>query len=224
MTDSRAKTKKITTYAMFIALAYVVMVVGRFPISVLPYLKTDPKDAVIVIAGFVYGPMATVIISVIVSIIEMLTVSESGLIGCIMNVIGTCAFACTASAIYKHKRTMSGAVISLVSGLVVMTAAMLIWNYLLTPLYTPGVSRADVAGMLVPILLPFNLLKGGINIALTLLIYKPVVTALRRAKLLDSPAAGGSAPAKKRTAEMVLLGVALLATCVLIVLATKGII
>lgn len=222
MTNSSIKTRKLAIYAMFTALAYVVMLVGRFPISVLPFLKTDPKDAVIVIAGFIFGPVSAVIISVISSFVEMLTASESGIFGFIMNVLATCAFACPAAAIYKKRHTMSGAVAGLAIGVVLMTATMLLWNYLITPLYM-DTTRADVAAMLVPIFLPFNLLKGGINAGLTLLVYKPVVSALRRARLLDKTSSG-SAPAKKRTAGMALLGVALLATCILIVLVLKGII
>ncbi len=222
MSNSSKKTRKLAIYAMFIALAYVVMLVGRFPISVLPFLKTDPKDAVIVIAGFIFGPFASLIISAITSLIEMVTASETGLIGLLMNVLSTCAFACPAAVIYKKKHTMGGAVAGLATGVVLMTAVMLLWNYLITPLYM-DTTRADVAAMLVPIFLPFNLLKGGINAGLALLVYKPVVSALRKAKLLEQTPAG-SAPAKKRTLGMALLGVVLLATCVLIVLAIKGVI
>ncbi|NCC67093.1 MAG: ECF transporter S component [Clostridia bacterium] len=222
MSNSSKKTRKLAIYAMFIALAYVVMLVGRFPISVLPFLKTDPKDAVIVIAGFIFGPFAAVIISAITSLIEMVTVSETGPIGLLMNVLSTCAFACPAAAIYKKKHNMGGAVAGLATGVVLMTAVMLLWNYLITPLYM-DTTRADVAAKLVPIFLPFNLLKGGINAGLALLVYKPVVSALRKAKLLEQTTEG-SAPAKKRTLGMALLGVVLLATCILIVLAIKGII
>lgn len=222
MSNSSKKTRKLAIYAMFTALAYVVMLVGRFPISVLPFLKTDPKDAVIVIAGFIFGPFASLIISVVTSFIEMVTVSDTGPIGLIMNVLSTCAFACPAAAIYKKKHTMGGAVAGLAIGVVLMTVVMLLWNYLITPLYM-DTTRADVAAMLVPIFLPFNLLKGGINAGLTLLAYKPIVSALRKAKLLEQMSEG-SAPAKNRTVGMALLGVALLATCVLIVLAVKGII
>ena len=45
--------------------------------------------------------------------------------------------------------------------------------------------RKDVAALLLPAFLPFNLIKGGLNTAFTLLIYKPVVSALRRARLIE---------------------------------------
>lgn len=220
---SNTKTKKITAYAMFIAIAFVVMLVGRFPlIPAVPFLKTDPKDVIIVIAGFIYGPISAFIISLIVSVIEMLTVSQTGPIGLLMNVLSTCAFACTAAAVYKKKRTLSGAVTGLIYGVIMMTALMLLWNYLITPLYM-DTTRADIAAMLIPVFLPFNLLKGAINMGLTLLIYKPIVTALRKTKLIGQ-VVEGSAPNKSRTQGMVLLGFLLLATCALVILVLKGVI
>ena len=58
----RMDTKKMAILAMMAALAYVVMLVGRVPIVL--WLKYDPKDVVIAIAAFIYGPMAGVGISI----------------------------------------------------------------------------------------------------------------------------------------------------------------
>lgn len=111
-----------------------------------------------------------------------------------MNVLSTCAFACTAAFIYKKKHTLRGALVGLLCGVVLMTIVMLLWNYLITPIYM-GYPREAVAAMLPTVFLPFNLLKGGLNAALTMLIYKPVVNALRKAHLAperpsDSPKTG----------------------------------
>jgi len=64
-----------------------------------------------------------------------------------------------------------------------MVLVMLFWNYLITPLYM-GIPRAAVAELLLPAFLPFNLLKGGINAGVTLVLYQPVARALARSKLL----------------------------------------
>ena len=121
--------------------------------------------------------------AIVVAFVEMITVSHTGIIGFIMNALATCAFCCTATFIYKKRHTMAGAILGLAAGVVVLTAAMLLWNYFLTPIYQ-GMPREAVAAMLVPIFLPFNLVKGGMNMAATLLLYKPVVTALRRSGLV----------------------------------------
>ena len=52
-----------------------------------------------------------------------------------------------------------------------MVSAMLLWNYLITPLYM-GYPREAVAELLLPAFLPFNLLKSGLNSGITFLLYK----------------------------------------------------
>ena len=144
------RTKKLTTIAMLAALAYAVMAVGRLPISTVSFLQYDPKDIVIVIGGFIYGPLTSFLISAVVSLVEMFTVSDTGIIGFIMNVLSTCGFACTAAFIYKKKHNLAGALTGLITGCLVMAALMLLWNYLITPIYM-GYPRELVTEMLLPV-------------------------------------------------------------------------
>ena len=102
-----------------------------------------------------------------------------------------------------------------------MTLAMLLWNYLITPIYM-GYPREAVAELLLPVFLPFNLVKGGLNTAITLLLYKPVVTALRRAKLIDVSSENHTE--KKSKIGIILVALLLLATCVFFALVLKGVI
>lgn len=210
------KTKKMTTIAMLCALSYVIMVVGRIPVVM--FLKYDPKDVIIAIGGFIFGPMSAFIISFVVSVLEMITVSDTGVIGLVMNVLSSCAFACTAAYVYKKNKTAKGAVTGLVLGCILATLAMLLWNYLITPIYM-GYPREAVAKMLLPVFLPFNLLKSGINTAFTLLLYKPVVTTLRRKGFVEGK---GTNETSKKTG-VVLIALILLVTCVFFILVMKGI-
>ena len=171
-----SKTKKITTIGMLCALAYAATVFGRVPLVL--FLKYDPKDIIIAISGMIFGPLTSFSVALIVSLIEMFTISENGILGFLMNVISSCSFACTAAFIYNKKRKISGAVAGLFCGWSCMVFVMLLWNYLITPVYM-GYSREAVAELLIPAFLPFNLIKGGLNAAITILLYKPVVTAIR---------------------------------------------
>ena len=125
----------------------------------------------VALGGLIWGPFTSCIVSVVVASIEMVTVSDTGIIGWIMNILQTLSFACTAAYIYKKKHTLSGAIIGLVTGCVAMTIIMILWNYLITPIYM-GIPREAVAKMLLPVFLPFNLLKASLNTAFTLIIYK----------------------------------------------------
>ncbi|MDO4265232.1 MAG: ECF transporter S component [Eubacteriales bacterium] len=179
------RTRKLVTIAMLCAVAYVAMVLIHLKLMpAAPYLTYDPKDVIITIGGFLFGPLYALLISVIVAFLEMITVSDSGVIGFFMQVIATLAFAGTASLIYRGRHTKSGAVFGLVLGTVLMVVVMLLWNYILTPLYL-GTPRTEVVKLLAPVILPFNLIKGLLNSVILLMIYKPIVGALRRSGLVN---------------------------------------
>lgn len=213
----RMRLKRITVLAMMCALAYVAMLVGRVPIVL--FLKYDPKDVIITIGGFIYGPMAAFAISALVSLVEMMTISDTGIIGCIMNILSSCSFACAAAYLYKRRRSMKGAVMGLVAGWLIMTAVMLLWNYFITPYYM-GYPREAVAELLIPAFLPFNLLKGGLNAAITMLLYKPIVTGLRKARLLPEPA---NENGRKINIGVILVSLLVLTTFVLLTLIFMGV-
>ena len=217
-----SSNKKIITMAMLAALAYLFMVVGRIVIiPAVGFLKYDPKDIIITIGGFIYGPLAAFTISAVVSFVELFTVSSTGFIGLVMNIISTCAFACPATFIYKKKHTMKGAILGLGIGCVSMVGIMLLWNYLITPIYM-GYPREAIAKLIIPGFLPFNLIKSGLNAGATLLIYKPVVTALRKSNLV-APSTHTDA-AKESRFCYVFISSLILATCVLSILAFKQVI
>lgn len=207
--------KKTVLIGMLAAIAYVVMFVFRIPVVL--FLKYEPKDVIITIGGFLMGPLAAFLISLTVSLVEMITVSDTGPIGALMNLLSSCAFACTASLIYKRRHTIGGAVLGLGVGSVVTVVIMLLWNWLITPLYM-GQPREAIEALLIPAFLPFNLLKTGLNSAFVLLLYKPLVGALRRTGLVESKnlSKGNS------KIGIYLLGAGLLATCILLLLVFQG--
>ena len=189
MAKSKFSTRYVAVCAMFCAIAYVLTLIGQLVPQVAGFLSYDPKDVAVVIIGFILGPLASVFVSVIVSFIEMISISGTGPIGFLMNVLSTCAFAVPAAIVYKKYHSQKGAIFGLAIGVVAMAACMILWNYIVTPMYM-HVPRPVVAGMLLPVFLPFNLVKGAINALLTMLVYKPVVGSLRAAKLIDQGPSG----------------------------------
>lgn len=179
-------TKKLTTLAMLCAMAFICVACIRIPlIPAAPFLTYEPKDAIIAIGGFIFGPVSAALIAVVTAFVEMVTISQTVIIGFVMNILSSFGFAVTASVIYRKKRTLSGAVTGLIAGICLQTPLMLLWNYFVTPIYM-GTPRSVVAEMLLPVFFPFNLIKSSINAALTMLIYKPAVTALRKVNLVTS--------------------------------------
>lgn len=214
-----SKTKRMTTIAMLAAMAFVMVTFIRIPIVL--FLEYEPKDIIITLGGFIWGPLTSFIVSVVVSLIELVTISEDGILGFVMNIISTCSFACTAAFIYKKKRTLSGAVIGLFTGTLLMIVVMLLWNYLIAPIYM-GFPREAVAELLIPAFLPFNLIKGGLNAAFTFMLYKPVTTALRKTGYI-SVSDNEKTSKKKPLGLWIIFGIIVI-TCVLLTLSLNGII
>ena len=212
-----SKTKKIAITGMLCAIAYVMVLVGRIPIVL--FLKYDPKDIIITLGGLIWGPSTSCLVSVIVSFIEMLTISDTGIWGLIMNIVSTCSFACNAAYIYKKRRTLSGAVIGLLAGSISMVVIIMLWNYWVVPIYM-GYPREAVAELLIPAFLPFNILKAGLNAGFTFLLYKPVTTALRKAGYIPSAADRQN---KKPIVLWFLCGIVII-SCIMLILFLKGII
>ena len=200
----RPTTKNVTVTAMLCALTYLVMAVGRIPVVL--FLKYDPSDVVVTLGGLIWGPMTACAVSVVVAVLEMVTVSETGVLGCVMNIVQTLSFAGPACLIYRRRRTLGGAAAGLAAGCGAMIAVMLLWNYLITPIYM-GYPRQAVAQLLLPVFLPFNFV-----------LYRPAVSALGRSGLI--PRAGQS-PRRHPAGPLLAAGLAAV-TCVLLILSMNG--
>ncbi len=198
--------KKMIMLGLFVALSYASLFVCHFKLD---FLSFEPKDAIIIISSFTYGPLAGVTVAVVTAIIEMLTISTTGLYGLLMNIASSAVLAAVAGVIYKHKRTMLGAVVSLAAAVASMTAAMTAANVLVTPFYM-GAPRQAVIDMLVPMIIPFNVVKGIFSASIAMLLYKPFVTALRASGMMSGKNSG-SRPSKTASIVVTAASVAVVA-------------
>ena len=187
----KIETKTVVGMAVFAALAFVLSQVIRFPVM---FLTFDVKDAIICICAFIYGPIAAPIVSLIAALLELITnISGTGVYGFLMNFLSSASLSTAASLIYYKRRTLNGAIVSLVVAVVTMVAVMMGANILITPYYMTGGSVEAVIQLIPSVLLPFNLAKGLLNAAITLLIYKPLKMAMKRAGLIKKKAGADQA-------------------------------
>jgi riboflavin transporter FmnP len=185
MKSSKSKytVNQLVIISLLTALAYAVMFVGRVPM--VAFLKYDPKDIVIMLSGMAFGPAITILMSTITSVIEFMTVSNDGIIGLFMNVLSTVAFVTLATIIYKKRPNNKGLIVGLAAGTILMTLVMVGWNYIVTPVYLK-IPQAEVVKMLLPIIVPFNIIKATINSGIIFLVHKPVLQVFERYNLIES--------------------------------------
>ncbi len=83
------KIRKLVTMAILVAISIVLVFLVHLPlIPAVPFLEYDPADIPILIGAFAYGPVAGIILTVVTSVIQGMTVSaSSGAYGIIMHII-----------------------------------------------------------------------------------------------------------------------------------------
>ncbi len=176
----RVSTRKLTAMGLMAAVSVMLVAVVHFPIfPAAPFLEYDPADISIFICTFLYGPVSGLLLTLVVSVIQGLTVSAaSGPIGIIMHIFATGTFVLVSGNIYRVKRTRGGAVMALAAGVAVWVLAMCVWNLIFTPIFM-GTPRAAVMEILLPVIVPFNFIKAGINSVITFAIYKSIAKLVR---------------------------------------------
>jgi riboflavin transporter len=175
----------ISHYSIFIALSVITGYLIHFPIlPQAPFLLYDPGHVFLLIAAFKFGPRAGMMMTLIYATLFALITGQGGPYGALMNFLSTSAFVLVSSWIYMKKHNRSGAILGLVLGVLVMTAVMIPANLIITPLYL-GVGRAMVLQLLLPAIIPFNLLKGFISGILTLLVYKKISLFLNKQDMIE---------------------------------------
>jgi len=169
------KARKLTVMAMLAAVSIVLVYFIHFPLfPAAAFLEYDPADIPIIIGTFAFGVPGGLLITLVASVIQGITVSAgSGLYGILMHFVATGSYVLAAGLIYRRWKTRKGALVAMIVGTVTMGIVMMGANLMITPHFT-GWPVEEVKTLLLPVILPFNLIKAGINSAVTFLIYKPI--------------------------------------------------
>ncbi len=166
-------TADIAKLAMMTAVSIVLLLIIRIPFPPAPFLVYDPADVPIYITAFAFGPAAGLIVTLIVCLIQAFMLGGDGLYGFLMHFVATGIVAVVIGLMYARCKTKKRAVISLAVAVVVAVVVMCVMNILVTPAYM-GAPREAVIAMIPTVIIPFNLLKAGLNAVLTFILYKRV--------------------------------------------------
>ena len=171
MVMSKKKTVKMVKMGVMVAISVAMVYLVHFPIfPAVPFLEYDPADISILIGTFAFGPEAGLVLTVVSA--------GSGLYGILMHMIATGVLVLVSGMIYNRKKTKATAVFGLTAGMAAMAVVMVGANLLITPMFM-GVSK-DVVWKLMPFIIGFNVIKAGINGAVTFLLYKRIAMFLRK--------------------------------------------
>ncbi len=192
-------TRTMVKVSIMAVIAFILMFF-EFPLLWIapPFIKIDISDLPALLGAFAMGPMVGVIIQLLKNVLNVvLEGSTTGGVGEFANFVVGSAFAYTAGAIYFKKKTFGRAIAGLLIGTIVMTAVITVANYyFIFPFYAKlfgmpiqtlvdmgaGISSkiTDLWSLMIYSIVPFNLLKGIILSAITIILYKKVSPILHR--------------------------------------------
>lgn len=168
---NRWETKELVTMALMCAISVILSFI-EFPlIPGISWLKYDPSCVPAMITGFAYGPGAGVVVGIVSVLIHTLIMGDW--VGGLMNVFIVLAMVLPSAVAYTRNRTFKSALAGLGVSVVVCIVVAIVSNLLIDPFYL-GVPFEAVTALVVPALLPFNIVKSMLNSALTLVVYKSI--------------------------------------------------
>lgn len=167
--------RRLSQVAVLGAVAFAFMYF-EFPLPPFPpYLKYDPSEVPALIAAFALGPIYGLAVEAIKAVLIGIFRSGSlgGPFGIFMNFLAGITLVGVAGIYYRIEHTKAGAVKALVLGVAAMAGVMIVANIALTPIFF-GIPRPQVIALVLPALLPFNLVKGTFSALATFFVYKRV--------------------------------------------------
>src|SRR5699024_6324905 len=150
----------------------------KFPLPFLPsFLKLDFGDIPAIIAGFIFTPLAGVIVIGIKNFLYLVA-GGGEIIGVTSNFVASSIFVLSIAVFYHKRRTIKSILVGIVIGTVLMALSMSVLNYILfLPLYALFMGMEDYGiesvkrGIVLLGILPFNVVKGIIVGALFLPVF-----------------------------------------------------
>ncbi len=168
---NRWSTRQLVTMALMCAIA---ALFSFIQIPILPaasFLTYDPSLMPAMVCGFAFGPAAGFAVGAVAAIIHGLILGEW--VGSLMNICATLFFVVPAALIYAKKHTFVGAIAGLVVGCIVATVGAVAANLTLGVWFWYG-SADVIMPLILPAVVPFNLIKTILNSVLTLVVYKAI--------------------------------------------------
>lgn len=181
----KMSTAALTYTALMAALAIILSYFPEipFPMPVAPWLKLDFAFVPMLLIGFSMGPVFAVLTLVITNVVRLLGTDSFG-VGQLANILMGLSFLLPPAVMYRKKRDLKHALLGTVLGVVLMAVMGVLTNrYLLVPaLLGEKMSTFPMTDYLIKAIIPFNLIKGTVNGAITFALYKRLSVILKGAE------------------------------------------
>lgn len=172
----------MTQLGMLAAISIVLVAFVRIPlVPAVPFLEYDMADAPILIAALLLGTGPSLVVLFIVSVIQAFLFGGNGWVGLLMHFVASGALVILVGQFYKRNHKFSFAIIGMVLGTIAMTAIMVPMNYIFT-VHVFGTPKAVVDAVMLPGIIPFNLIKAGLNSLIAGVVFKALTPFITKNK------------------------------------------
>lgn len=170
--------------SMLAAVAVVLVMLIHFPIiPTVSFIEYDMADVPVLIGALLYGPIPGLCILLIVSLVQAFALGGNGWVGLVMHFVASGAMVVIASAVYRRRPSLPRLAVGLALGALAMTLVMIPMNLIFT-VHFFGVPHDVVVALLVPGIIPMNLIKSTANCILAGLLFKALQPFLEKNRYL----------------------------------------
>jgi len=170
----KMNVRAYVSIGMLSSIAFLLMLI-QFPLPLFPnFLFVDFSDIPALIATLIFGPIAGILVEFFKNVLNYIqTGSQTGIpVGHIANFVAGIVFILPTYFVYNRLKTRKGMTLALIIGTAIMAVMMSILNYLvILPAYTVLMGFPDMRNLVLPAILPFNLLKGVMMSGIFMLLF-----------------------------------------------------
>ena len=184
-------TKNVAGMAVFSAMAFAVYLleIPIFAGTPASFLELDFSNVFVMLAGFMYGPIPAVIVTVVKELIHI-TVGSTGGVGELANIILTTSYALLPSIIYTKRKGFKTVILTLAIACVIQTGMSLLVNkfinfpfFMGSVPFVPNQASNGAFASLWPYVLAFNAIKSVAISIVTILLYKRISYLFKKINL-----------------------------------------
>jgi riboflavin transporter FmnP len=166
-------TQKLVTIALLVALG---TILSFLEIPIMAFLKYDPASVMALLCGFVVGPLWGCVAGALIAVLHAFVTGNWW--GAVVNIVVTASFVLPAALAFKFSSKLPVQIIGLVVSCLLMIVVAIVMNVVIYPILGTPVNA--VVAMIVPLLLPFNIVKGVLNAVLAFALLKGLTPLLNR--------------------------------------------
>lgn len=179
----RRSSRQLVALVILVLMSMVLSFV-EFPlIPEANWLKYDASGIVVLLTGLLYSPWIGAAVAFLAWIPHLVT----NPLGAFMNIAASVSMVVVMGLVSRTNPSIGRACLGAVAGIAATITVSICMNFIVTPLYLQ-ISYTEMVALVLPALLPFNLIKAILNGGVALIAYQ------RIEKLINDDSPNGSRP------------------------------